>query len=166
MPHAMESNEVCQRFNEISWHDSELRGIFLNYSRKEPGAEYTYEIILKVDLSTLQTPSGGEVFAPIEVGFVHSRYFHTDLDLLGVGYCGGDISGAKCFEESHFKRQIFQTKIAKFNLPQDPSSWANLKHFQIDLCNPSGEIDIIAEDFRRRDLTPSGSKDGRTITLL
>jgi hypothetical protein len=97
---------------------------------------------------------------------LHARYFSADLDLLGMGYCGGDISGAKCFEESDFKRQIFQTKIAKFYLPQDPDSWSNLKHFQIYLCDPSGEINIIAEDFKTKTIPPSGSSDGRTITLV
>jgi hypothetical protein len=167
MPQAMHSKEACQRFNEISWHDSELRSVFVNYSRTEPRSEYSYEIIIKVDLSTRRTPLVGEVFAPIEVRFLHARYFCADLDLLGMGYCGGDISQqAECFEESAFKRQIFQTKIAQFDLPQDVTSWANLKHFHVYLCDPSGEINVIAEDFEIRSLPANNTNDGQTITLL
>jgi hypothetical protein len=166
MPHTMDSKQVCKRFNEIDWHDSELRSVFVNYSRTEPGSEHSYEIILTVDLSTFPSPRETEVFVPIEVRFLRARYFCADLDLLGMGYCGGDISGAECSEESNFKRQIFETKIANFNLPQDPNSWANLKHFQIYLCNPSGDINIIAEDFRTQTFPPSSSTDGRTVKLL
>ncbi|HEY1468508.1 MAG TPA: hypothetical protein VGF61_05650, partial [Candidatus Acidoferrum sp.] len=88
------------------------------------------------------------------------------LDLLGVGYCGGDISHAECFEESTFKRQIFQTKISQFDLPQEVSSWAGLKHFHVYLCDPSGQINIIAEDFEIRNLSASNTNDGRTMTVL
>ena len=166
MPKAMDSKEVCERFNEIIWHDSELRSVFVNYSRAEPGSEYSYEVILKVDLSTHQTPQAGEVFSPIEVRFLHGRYFCADLDLLGMGYSGGDISHAECFKESVFKRQIFQRQIAKFDLPQDVSSWANLKHFHVYLCDPSGEINVIAENFEIRSLSANNANDGRTTTLL
>jgi hypothetical protein len=166
MPRAMDSKEVYQRFNEISWHDSELRSAFVNYSRTEPGSEHSYEIILRVDLSTHQTPQVGEVFAPVEVRFLHARYFCADLDLLGMGYCGGDISHAECLEKSAFKRQILQTKITKFDLPQDVSSWGNLKHFHVYLCDPSGEINVIAEDFEIRSLPENNTNDGRTITVL
>jgi hypothetical protein len=166
MPPTSQSIQTCHRFNEIRWHDSELRSVSVNHLHTEPGSKFTYQVILRVDLSTVKGDPIKEVFLPIEVRFLHARYFQTDLDLLGVGYCGGDISHGECFEDSSFKRQIFQTRIAQFDLPQDVSFWADLKHFHVYLCDPSGQINVIAEDFEIRNLPANNTNDGRTITVL
>jgi hypothetical protein len=158
--------QTCHRFNAIRCHDSELRSVLVNYLPTEPGPKFNYQVILRVDLSTAKGVPIKEAFVPIEVRFVHTRYFQTDLDLLGVGYCGGDISHAECFEEPAFKRQISQAKISQFDLPQEVGSWAGLKHFHVYLCDSSGQINIIAQDFEIRNLPASNANDGRTITVL
>jgi hypothetical protein len=84
----------------------------------------------------------------VEIRFFQSRVFHADLDLLGVRYSGGDISGAKCSEESEYIRRTDETRIASFDLNQDENTLVGLRHFHIYLCPPSGEIDIICKRLR------------------
>ena len=139
--------EICRRFNDLPWHDSELRGVRVNYSVNANGHENRYEVILNVDLRSTEIAPAQERFMPVEIKFSQARIFHADLDLLGVAYCGGDISGAKCEEKSDFMRQTDETRISNFDLPQDERPLANLKHFRISLCPPSGQINIIAKDF-------------------
>lgn len=139
--------EICRRFNDLPWHDSELRGVRANYSTKANDHENRYEVILNVNLRSSSIAAAEERFTPVEIKFSQTRIFHADLDLLGVAYCGGDISGAKCEEKSDFMRQTDETRIANFDLPQGKEPLARLKHFRISLCPPSGQIDIIAKDF-------------------
>jgi hypothetical protein len=139
--------EVCRRFNELPWHDSELRCISANYSIGSDNRGGHYEVFLRVNLQARNNVESKEQFLPVEIRFFQSRIFHADLDLLGVKYCGGDISGAKCSEESEYMRRTDETRIASFDLNQDENTLVGLRHFHIYLCPPSGEIDIIARDF-------------------
>jgi hypothetical protein len=139
--------EICRRFNDLLWHDSELRGVRVNYSANAIGHENRYEVILNVDLRSSKIAAVQEHLEPVEIKFWQARIFHSDLDLLGVAYCGGDISGARCEEKSDFMRQADETRIANFDLPQDEEPLAGFKHFRISLCPPSGQINIIARDF-------------------
>jgi hypothetical protein len=143
----LSSQEICRRFNDLPWHDSELRGVRVNYSGSANGHENRYEVILNVNLRSSSIADAEERFTPVEIKFSQTRIFQADLDLLGVAYCGGDISGAKCEEKSDFMRRTDETRIANFDLPQDSEPLADLKHFRISLCPPSGQIDIIAKDF-------------------
>src|SRR5450432_158378 len=143
------AGQVGRRFNEIYWHDSVVRSLSVNYSPLDLGPELSYEIVLRAGMMTSRiNPKEEEAFEPVEVRFEQARYFRADLDLLGMHVCGGSISYAECFAESDFKRQLFQTKIANTNAPQFENYWANLSHFLIYLCDPSGEINIIAKDFK------------------
>jgi hypothetical protein len=141
------SDPTCQRFNSIRLHDSELRGIEMRYAGLESRPENRYEIALKVNRCVPRLPHEEERFQPTELRFLQVRYFSTDIDLLGLTYCGGDISDAKCSEDSGFLRKFFSDIVPNFNLPQDEKSLEGLKHFGIYLCNPSGEINIIAKDY-------------------
>jgi hypothetical protein len=166
MPTSSPSIQICQRFNEIRWHDAELRSFLVNYSPPESGCETAYEITLTVDLSTFQVAPRREVFTPIELKFIHPRYFRSDVDLLGMSYCVGDIAYAECSGQSDFKRQVLQTKIVHSDTPEYEKYWNDLSHFHIYLCDPSGEINVIAEDFEIRNLPANITNDGRTITTL
>jgi len=143
MPNASSANTVAERFNTLNWHDSEVRGIVLNYFRR--GA---CELVLRVDLSAPKLPSEPETFTLAKIRFLNARFFHSDIDLLGIACCGGDISSARCQADSQFMREVALQRIRAFNLrPQEDEELAGLKHFGIYLCNPSGEINIVAEDF-------------------
>jgi hypothetical protein len=139
--------EISRRFNDLPWHDSELCGVRANYSTNANGHENRYEVILNVNLRSSGIAAAEERFTRVEIKFSQTRVFHADLDLLGVAYCGGDISGARCEEKSDFMRQTEETRVANFDLPQESEPLAGLKHFRISLCPPSGQIDIIAKDF-------------------
>jgi len=147
MQEISEHEDIGRRFNDLPWHDSELRGVRVNYSANGNGHENQYEVILNVNLRSSNIAAAEERFTPVEIKFSQARIFHADLDLLGVAYCGGDISGAKCEEKSDFMRQTDETKITNFDLPQDKEPLTGLRHFRISLCPPSGQIDIIAKDF-------------------
>lgn len=147
MMQKFDQHEISRRFNDLPWHDSELRGVRVSHSAKAIGHENRYEVILNVDLRSSKIAAEQEHLVPVEIKFLQTRIFHADLDLLGVAYCGGDISGARCEEKSDFMRQTDETRIANFDLPQDEEPLAGLRHFRIFLCLPSGQINIIARDF-------------------
>jgi hypothetical protein len=147
MPSTSSFEQVRNRFNGIRWHDSELRSIFVSYSVGAPEFEDACEIVLRVNVSLRKSLSEPETFAPSEIRFAQARFLHTDLDLLGLAYCGGDISDAECQRDSKFIQQFISEKARSFTLPQDAQSLEELKHFGVYLCNPSGEINIVAKDF-------------------
>jgi hypothetical protein len=76
-----------------------------------------------------------------------NNLWRSKLDSFRAGSSGGDISGAKCSEESEYIRRTDETRIASFDLNQDENTLVGLRHFHIYLCPPSGEIGIIARDF-------------------
>jgi hypothetical protein len=163
MPKASSTEEICGRFNSLNWHDSELRGFVVNYSGVESKRDDRCEIILSLNLSLPRLLSEPEMFAPTEIRFLQARFFHADVDLLGVTYCGGDISDAKCGVDSQFMRQFISERVRNFTLPQDDQSLADLRHFGIYLCNPSGEINIVAKDFIVTSLPIGGSNQAPLV---
>jgi len=139
--------DVRLRFESLLWHDSELRGIILDYSVAQTKRNEPCKLSIRVDLRAKTMHSEGEVLVPTELRFLRPRFFSADVDLLGVSYCGGDISSVECSEVSKFMQRFISETVPNFNLPQDEQSLATLKHFGIYLCNPSGQINIVAEDF-------------------
>ena len=150
MSNPTSTDGIAERFNMLNWHDSELRGIMFNYLGLSPRYAEGCELILRVNMSVRRLLSEPETFTPTKITFLNARFFHSDIDLLGVTCCGGDISCAECKADSAFMREFAASRVRDFNLfRQDDKSLARLKHFGIYLCNPSGEINIVAEDFEQ-----------------
>lgn len=139
--------EISKRFEQISWHDSKLRGIAITQGKESRG-----DVVLEIDLLT-GDPSKKYEWSPVEVRFQQTRIFQCELDFLGLRYCDSAIFGGTCTDQSDFLDHVVTDIIQKFTLPQTAEDLANLRHFCIEFINPGGEINIIARDFEIRSLS-------------
>jgi hypothetical protein len=142
MPQTADSKEaICSRFNALYWHDSKLLGLCVAHNHNDR----TYDVRFRLSLYT-DTPAG-RARRSAELTFTEARLVQTSLDLLGMSYCGGDISDAFCRPESDLKTQLDSDLIASFLLPQPDKPLAELSHFAILMIHPGGKINVFAKDF-------------------
>jgi hypothetical protein len=76
--------EVCRRFNELPWHDSELRCISVNYSIGSDNRGGHYEVFLRVNLQARNNVESKEQFLPIEI-----RFFQTSSMPIWICWVSG-----------------------------------------------------------------------------
>jgi hypothetical protein len=133
---------VRAQFNGRSWHDSKLREFCVYYAADRS----EYEIRLRLEILT-GFDTSRDTYRVAELRFSGARIVRANIDLLGLSYCGGDISAAECYEESPFLGKTDTRLTQEFMLPQESSQLKRLLHFQIALINPAGKIDIVATDF-------------------
>ena len=123
-----------QRFNDHLWHDSKLRGMSVYRSdRREV-------VTLSVLLRQRDAPP-----VLVDVTFLQSVYCSCDLDLEGKRLCSDDIESASCNASSSWRDEIVRGH------PGD--SFDEYCHFNVNLIEPGGTIDVLAVDFEVRDST-------------
>ncbi len=125
---------TIQRFNNIRWHDSKLRGLCF----------YSAEGEELVKLS-LELQGVGGVLMPAEVIFKESAYIVADVYLEAKSMCSDDISDAECSKSSDWKSTV--SKPSLFDITRGNRRFEELLHFRISMCPPGGTINILAKDF-------------------
>jgi hypothetical protein len=136
----IKSREVCIRFSEIRWHDSKLLGLCL----LKDGTE-KYDLRLDLDL-IVDSREGVIERSKKSALFRECRILQTDLDLLGILICGGDIASAICYPDA-VEMEKGRDKAVQFGFPQDHNPLEKCVGFLIEMINPGGEIIVLARDF-------------------
>lgn len=108
------SEKVCESFSQILWHDSKL--LDLHLIRNPEKRQYD----LRLDLNLIVGYSEGKIERRKQSAlFSDCRIIQTDLDLLGILLCGGDIGAAGCHPDSVELEKRKRDKVRQFDLPQN-----------------------------------------------
>lgn len=134
-------SEVCARFSEVRWHDSKL----LDLSLLKDKTRKKYDLRLSLDL-IVGSKQGVIERSKKSVLFRECRILQTDLDLLGVLICGGDIASGICYPYA-VELEKGKDKVRLFDFPQNHNPLEKCVGFLIEMINPGGEILVIARDF-------------------
>ena len=134
--------KICESFTQIKWHDSKLLGLYLIRNPEKPQYD------LRLDLNLIVGYSKGEVERKKQSAlFRDCRIIQTDLDLLGVLTCGGDIGSAGCYPDAVELEKRKRDKIQRFDLPQDQNPLEECIGFFFEMITPGGQIIIYAKAF-------------------
>jgi hypothetical protein len=88
------SEKICESFSQIRWHDSKLLGLNLIKNTEKPQYD------LRLDLNLIVSFSEGRIERRKRSAlFSDCRIIQTDLDLLGILLCSGDIGAAGCYPD-------------------------------------------------------------------
>ena len=94
-PMTKNRGKICESFSQILWHDSKLLGLHLSRNPEKPQYD------LRLDLNLIVGFSEGKVERRKQSAlFSDCRIIQTDLDLLGILLCSGDIGAAGCHPDS------------------------------------------------------------------
>jgi hypothetical protein len=137
----IKSSEVCTRFSEVRWHDSKLLDLCL----LKDGTTKKYDLRLSLDL-IVGSREGVIERSKKSALFRECRILQTDLDLLGVLICGGDIASATCYPDA-VELEKGRDKARQFDFAQDHNPLEKCWGFLIEMINPGGEIIVFARDF-------------------
>lgn len=130
-----QSNDICESFNSLIWHDSKLRGIRICH--RDDNID---DIVLDIEIR----PTASELeHVPMTVVLEDVAFFICDLDVQGKRECGDDISSAKCSDQSELK-----TKLQEERLKSSPNALKEYFHFHFYLIPPGGTVDVLAAAFR------------------
>ena len=138
-------DEVCARFARLLWHDSRLIGLQL--TKDEEAHEYSVQLDL---LLYEKNHEGKSVRNKRRVTFKDCRVMQTDLDLLGVLVCGGDIAYGDCHLDAVEYEREHRRKLQEFDLPQAKNPLDSCLVFHIAMIHPGGEVIVYAKDFQVR----------------
>lgn len=136
------SEKVCESFSQILWHDSKL--LDLHLIRNPEKRQYD----LRLDLNLIVGYSEGKIERRKQSAlFSDCRIIQTDLDLLGILLCGGDIGAAGCHPDSVELEKRKRDKVRQFDLPQNQNPLEECIGFFFEMIPPGGQIIIFAKDF-------------------
>lgn len=138
----LNADETCARFSKIYWHDSKLINLHI-LKRPEEGQ---YDLQLDLNLIVSFSPGNTE-WRKHSAIFRDCRIVQTDLDLLGVLLCGGDIGVAGCYPDSLELEKRKRDKVRLFDLPQDLNPLSKCIGFFFEMIPPGGQLIIFARDF-------------------
>jgi len=136
--------DVAERFNQLSWHDSKLRGTCVQRNRERRFDEVTLDLELYSDRQP-----GGYKRGQATLTLVNCRYVRFTIDLESKRLCSDDISQASCEKDSPVKSKI-EEKISQEPLQIRPDRERPLDEyylFRIQLIPPGGEMIVVAKDF-------------------
>lgn len=106
--------KICESFSQILWHDSKLLGLHLSRNPEKPQYD------LRLDLNLIVGFSEGKIERRKRSAlFSDCRIVQTDLDLLGVLLCSGDIGAAGCYPDAVELEKRKRDKVRLFDLPND-----------------------------------------------
>ena len=140
--------EICARFDEVKWHDSELKDVHLVRSFENPPTRQ-YELSLDLNLITGYT-EGRYEWARYSAHFLGCRILKADFDLLGLIFCGGAISCGVCYPDALELEQKMRGKTQDFDFPEDHHPLEECLGFLLQMIPPGGEILVVAQDFELR----------------
>jgi hypothetical protein len=136
------TEKICESFSQILWHDSKLLGLHLIRNTENPQYD------LRLDLNLIVGYSEGKVERKKQSAlFSDCRIIQTDLDLLGILLCSGDIGAAGCYPDSAELEKRKRDKVRLFDLPQDLNPLQECIGFFFEMVPPGGQIIIFAKDF-------------------
>jgi hypothetical protein len=135
-------DRICDAFSRLHWHDSRLLDLHL---LKITEARL-YELQLDIDFIEKKVGSTYERNRRI-ITFKECRIIQLDLDLLGLLFCGGDISNAWCHKDAASFEKDKRNKVVQFDFPQEHNPLDQCVGFQIEMIHPGGEINVIAKRF-------------------
>lgn len=117
------SDDTCDSFNRLFWHDSKLRAVHLLHS------DDVDDLVLEVDLI-----SGAErKHTPVTVVFEDAVFLICDIDVQGKRECSDDIGSATGYAVSDLK-----TRIKKGRLQDSSDALRGYFHFNCWLIPPGG----------------------------
>lgn len=135
---------VAERFNQLSWHDSKLKGISITRNHERPVEEVILDLELYCDRQV-----GGYRRRRAVIILSDCRYIRLAMDVDSKRLCSDDILQASCEKDSTLKQQI-EDKIVQESLqprPEDEQPLAKYYLFRIQLIPPGGEVAVVAKDF-------------------
>ena len=135
-------NEICANFSKLYWHDSKLIDLHI-LLRSEPRG---YDVRFRLDL-IVGFPGGKVEYKRHSAIFRDCRIIQTDLDLLGVLFCGGDIGSASCYTDAVELEERERAGAKDFDLPDFHLPLKDCLGFFIEMIPPGGKILIFAKDF-------------------
>jgi len=136
------SEKICELFSQIKWHDSKVLAIHLTKNSEKPRYD------LRLDLDLIVGFSEGKVERKKQSAlFSDCRILQTDLDLLGIALCSGDIGAAGCYPDSTELEKRERDKVRLFDLPQDLNPLQECTGFFFEMVPPGGQLLIFARDF-------------------
>jgi hypothetical protein len=134
--------EICAEFSKIFWHDSKLLDLHLTQH------EETRQYDLRLDLDLITGFSEGKIERRLQSAvFRDCRILKTDLDLLGVLLCGGDIGAAGCYPDAVELEKRKRDKVRQFDLPQTSNPLDECVGFFFEMVPPGGQMIIFARGF-------------------
>lgn len=136
------SEKICELFSQIRWHDSKVLAIHLTKNSEKP--QYDLRLDLDLIVGFLERKVQRRMQSAL---FSDCRIIKTDLDLLGVVLCSGDIGAAVCYPDSSELEKRERDKVRVFDLPQDLNPLQECTGFLFEMIPPGGQIVIIARDF-------------------
>lgn len=147
-------DRVCDAFSQLHWHDSRLSN--LNLLKITEAKSYE----LQLDIDFIEVVAG----RPYErnrriITFKECRLIQLDLDLLGLLFCGGDISNAWCHKDAIGFEKDKRNKIEQFDFPQKHNPLDLCVGFQIQMVHPGGEIHVIARSFELNTPVPRSGRN-------
>ena len=108
------TKNICESFSQILWHDSKLLELHLIRNPEKPQYD------LRLDLNLIVGYSEGKVERRRQSAlFSDCRIIQTDLDLLGILLCSGDIGAAGCYPDLAELEKRKRDKVRLFDLPQE-----------------------------------------------
>jgi hypothetical protein len=134
--------KICELFSQTRWHDSKLLGLHLFRHPEKPQYD------LRLDLDLIVGFSGGKVERRKGTAlFSDCRIVQTDLDLLAVLACSGDIGAAGCYQDSVEQEKRGRDEVRLFDVAQDLNPLTECIGFFFEMIPPGGQIIIFAKDF-------------------
>lgn len=130
--------EICTKFNDIHWHDSQLVGLQIG-----PAGAEKYDTSFDLRLLTNSQPGQYERTAA-RLELQDCRIVELAVDTLGIRLTGGDIAMAFCEAGPAL---VSELENRGFDLPQGESPFKDIVRFTIRLIPPGGEINVFARNF-------------------
>jgi hypothetical protein len=125
------NEKIYQSFSQISWHDSKLLGLHLIRNQEKPQYDF------RLDLNLIVGYTEGKIERRKQSAvFSDCRIVQTDLDLLGILLCSGDIGAAGCYPDSVELEKRKRDKVRLFDLPQDLNPLEDCIGFFFEMVPP------------------------------
>jgi hypothetical protein len=128
------SDELCERFNGLEWHDSKLRSFAV--VRHDEDRD---NVVLNLELRGISERE----LTPATLTLEDATYLRADVDLDGKSECSDDISRAVCEIESDLKKELLNSQF-KYS----PTALDGYYLFDIYLIPPGGRIQVFAKNFK------------------
>src|SRR5262245_15891369 len=98
----MTSNDLCDRFNKLEWHDSKLRSFAV--VRDDDDRD---NVLFNLELRGISE----QELTPATLTLEDATYLRADVDLEGKSECSDDISSAVCEIESALKKELLKSQF-------------------------------------------------------
>lgn len=122
------------QFNDIPWHDAKFLGMSIVRDEKQ-----------ELDVVCWFLRLWQEDFRALKKAilvFEQATIVRANLDLDGKRVAADDIANALCMADSELKQQVER----ELRYEQHPLK--DHLHFQLDLIDPGGQVNVFAKSFR------------------